>query len=238
MLNPNLTEIIKKLIMNLYLDNSTNSFDNLQVAIEFYKNSKACLKDANFKLRKWATNNCVIQKYIDQKQDHKKELNDSETYVESLHGTSISYRKVLSLNWKTDSYEFIFDLGVIYDAAKNLDFTKRNILRIAAMLFDPLGLTAPITLQPKLLYQEVCRKKFDWDELINDTNINDKWSQFLLELGTMRLLNAPRNVLRCGERRLEIHGFYDSSGKGYGACVFVRVVFEHGVNGKVVDKLV
>ena len=159
MLYTNFTEIIKKLIMNLCVDDSTNSFDKLQTAIEFYEKSKTCLKDANFEWRKWATNNCAMQKYINQNQDQNKELNDSQTYVQSLYGTSTSYRKVLSLNWKTDSDEIIFDLGVIYDAAENLHVTKRNILRIAAMFFDPLGLIAPVTLQPKLLYQEVCRKK-------------------------------------------------------------------------------
>ena len=64
MLNPNFMEIIKKLIMNLYV-NSTNSFDNLQIAIEFYGKSKTCLKNGNFELQKWATNNCVMQKHID-----------------------------------------------------------------------------------------------------------------------------------------------------------------------------
>ena len=127
-----------------------------------------------------------------------------------------------------DSDEFTFDLGVIHDAAKNLHVTKQSILRIATMLFDPLGLIAPITLQPKLLYQEVCRKKI-WLGWTNDTNINDKWSKFLLALGTMRLLNAPRDVSGCEERRIEIHGFCDSSGKGYGACVFVCVVCENAV---------
>ena len=198
--NPNFTVIIKKLIMNLYVDDSANSFDNLQVAIEFYEKSKACLKDANFELRKWATNNCDAQKYIDQNRDPNKELNDSETNVESLYRSSNSYRKVLGLNWKKDSDEFVFDLEVIYDAAKNLHVTKRNILHIATIYFDPLGLITPITLQLKLLYQEVCWKKFDWDELINDMNINDKWSKLFGELRTMRLLNALRHVLCCEER--------------------------------------
>ena len=99
--------------MNLYVNGSTSSFDNLQVAIEFYEKSKVCLKDANFELRKWTTNNCVRQKHINQKQEQNKELSDSETYVESLYGTCTSYRKVLGLNWKTDSDELIFDLGVI-----------------------------------------------------------------------------------------------------------------------------
>ena len=49
----------------------------------------------------------------------------------------------------------------------------------------------------------------------------------------MGLLNAPRHVLCFEERGVEIHGFCDSSGKGYGACVFVRVVCEHGVMVKL-----
>ena len=57
MLNPNFTEIIKKLMINLYVKDSVNSFHNLQIAIELYEKSKACLKDADFELRKWATDN-------------------------------------------------------------------------------------------------------------------------------------------------------------------------------------
>ena len=49
----------------------------------------------------------------------------------------------------------------------------------------------------------------------------------------MRLLNAPRHVLCCEERGVEMHGFCDSSGKGYGACVSVRVVCEHRVTVKL-----
>ena len=84
-----------------------------------------------------------------------KELNYRETCAQSLQGTSTNYQNVLGLNWKADSDEFKFDLGVIYDAAKNLHVTKGNILQIAAMFFNPLRLIVPITLQPKPLYKEV-----------------------------------------------------------------------------------
>lgn len=62
-----------------------------------------------------------------------------------------------------NSGRFIFDLGNIYGVARNLHITKWNELRITAMIFDVLGLIAPITLQPKLLHREIYRKKFDWD---------------------------------------------------------------------------
>ena len=62
-----------------------------------------------------------------------------------------------------NSGRFIFDLGNIYGVARNLHITKWNVLRITVMIFDVLGLIAPITLQPKLLHQEIYRKKFDWD---------------------------------------------------------------------------
>ena len=68
---------------------------------------------------------------------------------------------------------------------------------------------------------------------MNDTNINAKWSKFLLALGTMRRVNAPRDVSGCEEHRVEIHGFCDGSGKSYGACVFVCVVCENAVMVKL-----
>ena len=48
MLNPNFTEIIKKLTMDLYVDDSTNSFHNLQITIEFQEEIKRIYKRCKF----------------------------------------------------------------------------------------------------------------------------------------------------------------------------------------------
>ena len=48
MLNPNFTDIIKKLIMDLYVDDSTNSFHNLQITIEFQEEIKRIYKRCKF----------------------------------------------------------------------------------------------------------------------------------------------------------------------------------------------
>ena len=49
---PHYTDVVKKLILNLYVDDSTNSFDTVETAKEFYEKAKSCLKEASFDLRK------------------------------------------------------------------------------------------------------------------------------------------------------------------------------------------
>ena len=68
----------------------------------------------------------------------------------------------------------------------------------------------------------------EWDEVINDRNNINKWTKFLYNLGQFRLINAPRHVLCFEVGDVELHRFSNSSGKAYGACVFVRVSCEHG----------
>ena len=44
------------------------------------------------------------------------------------------------------------------------------------MFFDPLGHISPIILQKKVIFQEPCKNKLEWDEVINDrNNINFAW---------------------------------------------------------------
>ena len=49
-------KIIKKLIINLYVDNFTNRFNRVLDAIQFCDQSKIVITDATFILRKWVTN--------------------------------------------------------------------------------------------------------------------------------------------------------------------------------------
>ena len=65
-------------------------------------------------------------------------------------------RKVLGFNWDVEKDLFVFDFDEIVQLAKYLKFRKRNLLKINATLFDPLGLTSPIILQGKLLFKLLC----------------------------------------------------------------------------------
>ena len=194
------TDVVKKLILNLYVDDSTNSFDTVETAMEFYEKSKSYLKEANFNLRKWATNSFQLKNFIDSNENNNRsemDISDGEAYVANLYGSTSVYRKVLRLNWDTGADDFIFDFENISRTMEKLDITKRNIFRVAAMFFHPVGLISPITLQPKLIFQELYRNKLEWDEVINDRNNFNKWNKFLNDLGQFRIINAPRHVLCC-----------------------------------------
>ena len=100
------------------------------------RNTKSGLASGSFELRKWATNDSSLQQIIDLK--------------EFQHEKTDCKRKVLGINWSTDKDEFIFQFDVLTLAetlAETLPPTKRNILKIGAKIFDPLGLISPINLQ-------------------------------------------------------------------------------------------
>ena len=55
-----------------------------------------------------------------------------------------------------DKFQFSFD--EICELVMKLPFTKRNVLRISAMFYDPLGIISPLLLQTCLLFKNICNK--------------------------------------------------------------------------------
>lgn len=52
--------------------------------------------------------------------------------------------KVLGTNWNLEEDTTVMKLNNIIEFGRNLEPTKRNVCRIAAKLFDPLGLISPV----------------------------------------------------------------------------------------------
>ena len=118
-------------------------------------------------MRKWITNNENLQHRINEHEINYKPTND--------------YHKVLGLNWDYKNDEFIFEFSQIILEANKLAPTKRSILKITRMFFDPLGLILPIIIQSKLIFQKVWVAKFSWDSLLS-TECRELWDKFLYEL--------------------------------------------------------
>ena len=106
---------------------------------------------------------------------------DDERHVQNSFGSSSKYREVLGINRDTLTDYFVFEFANIVEAANRLHITKRNILKVSAMFFDPLGVVCPIMLNAKVLFQETCKRKLSWDAII-PIDVNNKWKVFINEL--------------------------------------------------------
>eukprot|EP00112_Aurelia_sp_Birch-Aquarium-sp1_P020619 Seg5359.1 transcript_id=Seg5359.1/GoldUCD/mRNA.D3Y31 product="hypothetical protein" protein_id=Seg5359.1/GoldUCD/D3Y31 len=71
--------------------------------------------------------------------------------------------KVLGLIWDVNKDDLEIDLTKMSNEDSN-KVTKRSLLSSLAKVFDPLGLVSPVTLMGKILFQELCTDKTDWDE--------------------------------------------------------------------------
>ena len=63
---------------------------------------------------------------------------------------------MLGTNWNLEEDIFIMKLNKVVEFARNLEPTKRNILRIAAKLLDSLGLISPVMVGLRMLLQKIC----------------------------------------------------------------------------------
>ena len=192
---------IQKLILILYVDHSTNTFNRVEDVIQFYEKSKIALADASFNLRKWPTNSKKIQNFIEDQFEEDKHL-------ESTH------RKALDSILDIHTDNFIFDFTDIIELCNTLEPTKRNILPIQGMFYDPLGLISPIALPIKIILQKLFEIKFEWDKYI-DTDTRQLWKEYIKKLKHVSSVSVNRYVFCCERSFVQLHGFCDSSKKVY-----------------------
>ena len=64
-------------------------------------------------------------------------------------------KKVLGVLWNKYN-EFVFDFRGIVAEILKMPLTKRNILRVSAKFFDPIGMISPIVIIAKIYFQKMC----------------------------------------------------------------------------------
>ena len=66
---------------------------------------------------------------------------------------------VLSVEWNVGNDAFVFRIKEFIEKAKNLIPTKRNLLKLGALLYDPIRLISHVTTKIKMLFQLLCKDK-------------------------------------------------------------------------------
>lgn len=223
-------EFVKLFLEDLYVDDTASGCNSVREGKEFYNKATSIMAEAGFHLRKWSSNNKVLQRIFESQvlegKNTEVETGDDCTFSESqLSQNKCSFSKVLGMEWDKESDQFVFNFKEFLENISSITLTKRNILSVSSSLYDPLGLISPITAWMKTIFQLLCKDNLDWDDEV-PSNIKDNWLRFVGVVQSMEKIVVERFAYVSVSERIEnveLHGFCDSSSEVYSAVVYLRV---------------
>ncbi|KPJ02096.1 hypothetical protein RR46_01492 [Papilio xuthus] len=213
-------ETKRAITKDFYVDDFLSGGNSIESVIELCKNVDKTLRSAQFKLRKWQSNNLEILKStcpdnIQERCPIEKTLNLDDSLPS----------KTLGLHWDCKHDHLLFTINLDITTKK---ITKRKILSLISQIFDPLGLLGPCTIQGKILMQKLWVNKYNWDEEVSP-DLQKAFLDFTSSLIALNTLRIPRWVCTDFITSLQLHTFSDASERAYGACIYVRAVSESGI---------
>lgn len=143
--------LVKQQVLSTLPQGSISHFD--EETVQLVKElTSFCLK-GGFHLTKWISNSQTVLAHSPKedraREVHELDLNRDKRLIER------------GLIWGAENNMLQFNSIV-----KERPHTRRNILSIVSSINDPLGFLSPITLPAKMMLQELCRTKHDWDSRI------------------------------------------------------------------------
>jgi len=197
----------------MYVDDCLTSVSDVETAIELFGGLRSLLAKAGFRLSKWFSNSEEVLANIPEN-----ELTKS-LHVHALDCTL--QERILGVAWNVQSDTFRFSVALPLRPR-----TRQGLLSTVNSLFDPLGFVAPVVLEVRLIYRNVCQMELEWDEPMPEQALQ-RWERCLSSLPDLRSISIPRSFhLNSYEnmQKCQIHCFADASTLAYGAVCYIRAV--------------
>ena len=105
--------------------------------------------------------------------------------------------------------------------------TKRILLPAIYSIYDILGLALPVVIITKLLYSEICLRKFGWDEILPQ-DIIKRWKAWIKSVGRMSAYTLPRCTIGIKHKGIFLYGFSDASKNAICAAIYVSITTKDG----------
>ena len=135
------------------------------------------------------------------------------------------------MTWNKQSDKITIDFNSCLKAAEYN--TKRMLLSAVYSIYDILGLASSVVIIAKLLYSEICLRKFDWDEILPE-DIIKRWKAWIKSVGRMSAYTLLRCAIGIKHKGIFLHGFSDASKNAICAAIYVTTTTN---NGKGVQSL-
>ena len=234
-------EMFQLLEQSFYVDDLSTGESNDEKTLVIYHRAKKLMAEGGFNLRKWKTNSLKLQRAIESEcvtksicasSDNKEHY---ESYAKSnTLGLSANtlldediFVKVLGINWNTPDDEIIFSFAELYNYTSSLRLTKRSVLKMTAKIYDPMGFLSPLTVEMKILFQELYVGKKNWDIELRGESLR-KWKSFLQDLILIDCYRIPCCYFARQSVDIQLHGFSHASERAYAAVVYIRSTYSDG----------
>ena len=180
-----------------YVDNYMNTYDRECNPIRSKPKLDELMNKAHMSLQEWVSN--------------------LEMFNFMHNATLPATQNVLGLDWDSclDQLQVVVSEKLMYEASWK--FSKRNAFAIISSLFDPLGLSSPLSIRGRILLRTLWKAKVSWDESLTEEHTNIL-VEILREFQRASEFTFPRRVMF---ESVELHFFVDASTKAYGAVAYV-----------------
>ena len=133
------------------------------------------------------------------------------------------------MNWDSANDTLVQDVTHIITFAKSLPITKRSVLKLAAKIFDPLGCINAFTINLKMLFQQLCIDKIEWDKPLTG-EYREQYTKLINDLEKVNNVYIHRSLFKQNDivKKVEIHGFSDASKRAHAAVVYLRIEYNDG----------
>ncbi|GFR59729.1 retrovirus-related Pol polyprotein from transposon 17.6 [Elysia marginata] len=201
--------VVSELRENLYVDDWLSGSDSQDEIVKMASEAENILGQGGFPLAKWGSNSTLVGDRV--VRDLSKDC--SET---------LPRLKILGISWSTSEDCFLFET---FPVGEGIQFTKRLVLSMIAMIFDPLGFLNPFIIGIKIMFQEIWRLGLSWDEPLplNMQKQMSIWVEGLQEIKGWRIPRCFSLDAWDGRNKLTLIGYSDASEKAYGGNIYHRM---------------
>ena len=212
-------ETVQSVLKNFYVDDGLKSVEGPEKAVTLVRELRDLCQEGGFRLTKWMSNSKeVLQSVpVEERAAGAKDLD--------LQKEELPIERVLGVCWIVESDTLGFQIKI-----KPHPMTKRGILSTLCSVYDPLGIATPFILPAKLIIQDLCHRKVDWDDPV-DEDTQRRWQKWLEDLPKLESLQVKRCVKTSDFGRVksrQLHHFSDASQKGYGTASYLRQENDRG----------
>lgn len=211
------SEVIHTVYRNFYVDDCLKSVRSECDAVNLVKNLMELLKRGGFHLTKWLSNSREVVESIPE--------SERAMSVKNLDFGKAPIERALGVQWNVSSDTFGFSIII-----KDRPATRRGILSVFSSVYDLLGFISSFILPAKILLQDLCKKKLDWDDKVPDEDLR-RWNAWLEALPKLECFSVGRCFKPLDFSEVvssQMHYFSDASEVAYGAVAYLRLVNASG----------